>query len=504
MPASYRPPSSKGFTLMETDKQADATPPSPSPAVPRLAKVIGFLVFTEIVYGILRGFYGPIVSDVADHLGISDGAFNWFETAQHGMAALMVLIFSRLGDIRGHKRVLVWTTSLTALGSWILVLAPSFTTFLVGYALMGACAVWLPIEIAIIYRRTAGSKHQHRLSRRAAGILVSAFYVSMIIGAVSSGALVGAMPLPVLLSIPAILATACILVVWFGIETDEPTNSAVRLDWAGLGLLTTSLASFMAGMVSIHLQGVTSPLAWSLVIASLAIAIPFARYEAHQNEPMIDVRLLKIRTQWPVQLAALLYGIALLGAEIPLSTYARTDPDVAGYGLGTGAEFVSAGIATQTIFIAIGALSFPRIADLLGSRRTVVLAAFVGAVGLGLWVPFHSSLALALVNLAITGLGAGAIMAALPVLAAAAAPADRTGFATGMTNAAKTIGGAIATSVFAIVLSATGSLDGLTEGYAPLSGYLTVWSTCGATALLAGLALLMLPRSVDDKPLTAV
>ncbi|MBP2367489.1 hypothetical protein JOF36_003185 [Pseudonocardia parietis] len=48
-------------------------------------------------------------------------AFNWFETTQHGMAALMVLAFSRLGDIRGHKRVLIWTTTLTALRSWILV-----------------------------------------------------------------------------------------------------------------------------------------------------------------------------------------------------------------------------------------------------------------------------------------------------------------------------------------------------------------------------------------------
>lgn len=52
---------------------------------------------------------------------VNRAAFNWFETTQHGMAALMVLAFSRLGDIRGHKRVLIWTTTLTALRSWILV-----------------------------------------------------------------------------------------------------------------------------------------------------------------------------------------------------------------------------------------------------------------------------------------------------------------------------------------------------------------------------------------------
>ena len=486
---------------MAADTHSAATPP-PGLVVSRLAKVIGLLAFTELVYGIMRGFYSPIITDVADHLGISDGEFNWFETTQHGMAALMVLAFSRLGDVRGHKQVLIWTTSLTALGSWILVFAPSFTTFLIGYALQGACAVWLPIEIAIIYRRTAGSKGHHRLSRHAAGFLVGAFYISIIAGSVSSGALAGAVPLPVSLSIPAVLTTACIIVVRFGIESDEPTASAARPDWVGLGLLAASLASFLAGMVLLHLQGATSPLAWLLVIACLLIQIPFVRYEARQREPVIDVRLLKIRAQWPVQLAALLFGIAVLGAEIPLVTFARTDPDVAGYGLGAGAQFVSVAIGTHVIFIAIGAVVFPFVAGLLGARRTVVSAAFVGAAGYGLWLPFHDSPGQAVVNLIVTGLGSGAVMAAFPVLAASAAPSDRTGFATGMTNAAKTIGGTIATAVFAIVLSATGSLGGLNEGYAPLSGYLTVWTTCGVAALLAGLTLLLLPRSVGDEPAT--
>lgn len=485
---------------METESQSATSPAPTGSVVPRIGMVIGFLLFTEIVYGILRGFYGPIVSEIADDLGIFDSDFNWFETAQHSMAGFMVLVFSRLGDVRGHKRVLLWTTCITAVGSWILVLAPSFTTFLIGYALQGACAVWLSMEIAIIYRRTEGSEHQHRLSRRGAGILVSGFYLSIIIGALSSGLLVGVMPLAVVLSVPAVLTSACIVVVWFGIESDKPTTASARLDRVGLGLLAASLGSFLAGMVFIHLQGVSSLLAWALVLAGLGLQVPFARYEAGHSEPMIDVRLLKIRAQWPVQLAALLYGIALLGAEIPIITYARTDPDVVGYGLGTGAEFVSIGIATQTIFIAVGALSGPWVAGRLGVRRAVVLAAFLGATGIGLWVPFHDSPVQALVNLGLTGLGAGAVMAALPVLAATAAPADRTAFATGMTNAGKTIGGAIASAVFAVVLSATGSLEGLTEGYAPLSGYLTVWSICAAAGFLACLALWMLPRSVDEEP----
>ena len=66
---------------------------------------------------------------------------------------------------------------------------------------------------------------------------------------------------------------------------------------------------------------------------------------------------------------------------------------------------------------------------------------------------------------------------------------------TGMTNTTKTIGGAIASSVFAIALATTGSLDsGSAAGHASLAGYLTVWSVCAITALVAAAALLVVPR----------
>jgi hypothetical protein len=86
----------------------------------------------------------------------------------------------------------------------------------------------------------------------------------------------------------------------------------------------------------------------------------------------------------------------------------------------------------------------------------------------------------------------------LPATAAAAAPPERTGFATGMTNATKTVGGAIASAVFAIALSATGTIDDPTEGHAPLAGYLTVWSVCAGAALAAAVALLAMPRVVAE------
>jgi len=469
------------------------------PRVRSLGAIVGFLVCVELASGVLQGYYTPIFSDIADHLGIADADVNWFEAAQLIVSALVVPPLARMGDLVGHKKVLLLSTAVTALGSWIMAFAPSFTTFLIGSALQGAYVVWLPLEVAIIYRRTAGTGRQNQLTRRSAAILVGALELAVIIGALTSGALVEATSMTVLLALPAIAVTLCFIVIWFGIEDMEGTATG-GIDVGGLVLLTSSIGLVMGGLIAIRLEGPGSPLPWALIVLGVAVLYVFGRYELGQTEPLVDVRLLRTPGQWPVQLTAFLFGMSVLGAQIPLSTFARTDPEVAGYGLGASASFVSTLIGVYVIFLAIGAFTLPLTARLLGPRNALVASSVLVAVGYALWLPFHHETWQALINMAVAGLGSGALVAALPATAAAAAPPERTGFATGMTNATKTIGGAIASAIFAIALSATGSIDDPTEGHAPLSGYLTVWTICAVAALLAACALLMLPKQAAEEP----
>jgi MFS family permease len=473
------------------------SPSQPLKPVHGLAAIVGFLVCVELASGVLQGYYTPIFSDIADHLGIADADVNWFEAAQLIVSALVVPPLARLGDLVGHKKVLLLSTAVTALGSWVLVVAPGFTTFLIGWALQGAYVVWLPLEVAIIHRRTKGTGRQGLLTRRAAGILVGALELAVIIGAVTSGALVEATSMATLLMLPAIVVTVVFFVIWFGIE-DMSGDATGGYDWGGLALVTLAIGLVMGGLVAVRVQGPDSVLPWLLILAGLAAFVPFVRYEQAHPAPMIDVRLLATRGQWPVQLTAFLFGMSVLGAQIPLSTFARTDPDVAGYGLGASAGFVSTLIGVYVIFLAIGAFTLPLTSRLLGPRGALVMSSLLVALGYALWLPFHDSTTQALINMAVAGLGSGALVAALPAAAAAAAPEGRTGFATGMTNATKTIGGAIASSIFAIALTATGSIDGPDEGQAPLSGYLTVWAICAIAALLAAGALLMMPKRTSE------
>lgn len=456
-----------------------------------LARVVGFLVMVEVASGVLQGYYTPIYPQIAAHLSIPEGDVNWFEAAQLVLSALCVPLLARLGDLIGHQRVLLLATAVTAFGSWILVVAPSFTTFLIGWALQGAYVVWLPLEIAIIYRRLRGDTDRERRTRRGAAVLVGALELAVIAGALTSGQLVDRVGMGVVLALPAIVVTAVFFVIFLGIE-HTPGEATGGIDWPGLALITTSLGLVMGALVVIRLDGLGSAWAWLLMAVGLASLVPFARYELRQPEPLVDVRLLRDPRQWPVQVTAFLFGVPVLGGQIPLSTYAQADPATRGYGLGADAAFVSTLIGVYVITLAIGAFTLPLTSRLLGLRRALIVSCLLVAAGYALWIPFHDQTWQGLLNMGVAGLGSGALVAALPAAAAAAAPENRTGFATGMTNATKTFGGAIASSIFAIALSADG-LD-LDQASAPLSGYLTVWGVCSGAAMLAALALTAAPK----------
>jgi MFS family permease len=476
--------------------QADST--SGINPVHGLAAVVGFLVLVEFASGILQGYYTPIYPQIADHLSISEGDVNWFEAAQLIVSALCVPLLARMGDLVGHKKVLLLSTAVTALGSWILAFAPTFTTFLIGWAVQGAYVVWLPLEIAIIHRRTRSSGRQQLLTRRGAAILVGSLELAVIVGAVASGILVESIGMNTLLAIPAMVVTAVFFVIMFGIE-DAAGDSSGGIDWIGLGLITVALGTLMGGLVWLRLDGPGSVRGWATIALSLAVLAVFWRYESDHDEPIVDVRLLASPAQWPVQVTAFLFGIPVLGGQIPLSTYAQAEPAERGYGLGADPAFISTLIGLYVITLAIGAFTLPLTTRLLGGvRRALIVACVLVGVGYLLWLPFHDETWQALVNMGIAGLGSGALVAALPAAAAAAAPPERTGIATGMTNGTKTVGGAIASAIFAIALTATGSLEATSEKVAPLGGYMTVWAVCAGAALLAAVCLLAAPKHAFD------
>jgi len=461
-----------------------------------LAGVVGFLAFVEFTSGALQGYYTPMLSDIARHLQIHDADVNWFEGTQLMLSALVVPAFAKLGDMVGHKRMLLISTALTAIAALALPFTDSFWVFLVAWTLMGFYVVWLPLEIALIWSRSRRMEGRSFITARAAGLLVAALELGAISGALVGGALIDVLPLTVVLLIPALLIVVCFFVILFGVQ-ESPDSTGGVLDTVGLVLISLALICFTGGLSLLRLDdGLVNPWSWAVVVLGFVLVVPFVLWELRHDDPLIDVRMFRSPALGPVFLTAGLFGVSVLGAQAPLSTFARTDPEVYGYGLGTTGFATSLIIGIYLIGMIAGALLFPVIARATTPRITLLGASVLVGVGFLLFLPFHGSYLQVVTNMVIVGLGSGALVAALPAAAASAAPETQTGVATGLTNSVKTIGGAIASCVFGIaLLHGTASAAVGTEGTAgSLEGYFTVWVVCGATALAAAVLLLFVPK----------
>lgn len=481
---------------------ATSAPPSSalrSSALGITAGLIGWFILVEIVSGILQGYYVPLFSDIVVHLGVHDSDVNWFEAAQLLLSALVVPVLAKLGDMYGHKRILLIAAVLTAGATWWLAFAGSFWTFLIAWALQGFYVVWLPLEIALIFERGRAQNRGVSLTRRAAGLLVVGLQAGAIIGALAAGRIFAATggDLTLTLIVPAVAVTIVAVVIWLWVPESEPQSGRSLDTWGfvilawGLLLVTGALAWMrMIGELDLG-EG-----AWwtvgILLVAGVLVLVWFVRYELRQKDPAIDIRVLRRPEMWPVQATAFLIGISLLGAQGPLSTYAGTDPAL-GYGLGLDATDRSNIIGIYLVSLIVGAVLFAVTSRRASPRIVLIAAATLVGVGYALFLPFHLELWQVLLNLSIAGLGCGALVGAMPAAAAAAAPIGQTGVASALTNTTKTIGGTFSSAVFGVVL-AGGAGVAASQTAASLGGYLTVWAICAVGGFLAAILLVFVPK----------
>ncbi|MGP3535382.1 MFS transporter [Microbacterium sp. RD1] len=458
------------------------------------AGLIGWFIVVELVSGILQGYYVPLFSDIVVHLGIRDADVNWFEAGQLLLSALVLPILAKLGDMFGHKRILLISAVLTAGASWWLVFADSFWSFLLAWSLQGFYVVWLPLEIALIFERGRRQARGVSQTRRAAGLLVVGLEAGAILGALAAGRLFAASGenLQLTLMIPAIAVSLVSLVIWLGVPESQPIPGR-RLDVGGFVILAFALLLITGGLSFLRVPAGPGPgVVLALVAAGLIAFAVFVWYELRQPDPAIDIRVLIRPQMWPVQATAFLVGISLLGAQGPLATYAGTDSSL-GYGLGLDATDRSNVIGVYLVSLIVGAVAFAVTSRRANPRVILIGAAVLVGVGYALFVPFHRELWQVLLNLSIAGIGSGALVGAMPAAAAAAAPRGQTGIASALTNTTKTIGGTFASAVFGVVLAgAAGAAVASTA--APLVGYLTVWIVCAAGGFLAAVLLLFVPK----------
>lgn len=411
-------------------------------------------------------------------------AIQWVVISYTLTYAALMLVFGRVGDMLGHRRVFLWGGLLGTIAFALCATAHSLAWLLGARVLQGvAAALALSCGPAI-----ATSLYPEAARTRILGIYTMVFGLGSAAGSLIAGLLVQHFGWQAVFWFRMPLSFAAFALGW-GLPPGTQSEMRERFDWAGAALLVLAISAMLLGLNRLQPGGGAAP--W--LLAFVAAAAGFVWRECRTEHPIIDLRFFR-----DLDFSLLNVGniaISLVAFSIPLlmpfyfdRTAHLTAPE-------TGVM-----LATATLGTALTALVAGRMAGRFTPHWLAVLgaaAALAGAVSICLCgVTF--GLATLGVAMFVQGSGVGFFQVAYFDIATATIPRAQRGVAGSLVMMTRTVGVVTGATVLMLVfrtVRAGAEAAGASDAAAFLAGFQDAfWLSSGLASIVLVMLLLRARR----------
>ena len=189
------------------------------------------------------------------------------------------------------------------------------------------------------------------------------------------------------------------------------------------------------------------------VAAPSLLFVAWLVIEMRAEQPLVDVRMMRIPAVWWTNISAMLFGFGMYSVMIVVPAFLQT-PSSAGYGF--GASITKSGLALLPLSAAmlVAGILTGAFSTRFGSKVPLVVGSVFSALGMLFLAVAHGSEWNFYVAMALVGFGIGFAFSAMSNLVVEAVRRTQTGVATGMNANVRTIGGAIGSQIVASIIAA--------------------------------------------------
>jgi EmrB/QacA subfamily drug resistance transporter len=447
---------------------------------------ITFLVLTLGVsaYALLQSLVIPALATIQTSMHTTQNTVTWVVTAYLLTASIFTPIMGRIGDIVGKERMLVLTLSALAAGSLIAALAHSIIVLIVGRAIQGVGGGVLPLSFGIIRDEFPAAKVPG-----AVGIIAAMTAVGSGIGLVIAGPIVTGLDYHWLFWIPLVIIVVATIFAQIFVP-ESPVRTQGRVGLGAATLLSAWLVALLLGVSEAPVWGWGSSKVIGLLVAAVVLIAAWIAVESRSEQPLIDMKMMRVTAVWTNNLVALLFGVGMYSVFAFLPEFLQT-PSSAGYGF--GASMIQSGLflLPETVMMFVFGLLTGPIAARIGSKFAVIVGTVISSGGYAMLAFAHSHPWEIYVVGALLGVGMGLAFSAMSNLIVQAVPPAQTGVASGMNANIRTIGGAIGAAVMSSIVTSTLLHNGLPAE----SGYTDGFIFIAIVTLFAVVASLFIPTT---------
>jgi EmrB/QacA subfamily drug resistance transporter len=416
---------------------------------------------------------------IRDDLGSSLSGLQWVIDAYTLVLASLLMLGGSTGDRVGRRRTFQAGLVLFGAGSLLCSLAPT-TGWLVAFRALQAVggSMLNPVAMSIIT-----NVFTDRAERaRAIGVWGSVIGLSMALGPLLGGALVGAVGWRSVfwMNVPVVVAVV-LLTARFVPESRAPR--ARRFDPAGQLLMIVLLAGVTFGIIEGPVRGWGSPLIVGSFAAAVVALVALLVVESRRAEPLLDPRFFASVPFSAATLIAVAAFAALAGFLFLNSLYLQ---DVRGFSpLHSG--LLTLPMAAMTVLL-------PPISGRIVATRGPRLPLLVGGAGIAasgallLSLDVDTPLLLVVAAYVVFGVGFGMVNAPITNTAVSGMPVTQAGVAAGVASTSRQVGSALGVAVLGSLVTAQLGAS-TTVGFAAAAR--PAWFVvigCGLAVLVLGLA----------------
>lgn len=389
---------------------------------------------------------------IGDDLGFTRENLQWIVTGFVLPAAGFTLLFGRVSDLFGRRRLFLVGVALLGAGSLVGGLAASPAMLLVARVAQGlATAMAVPAALSILTISFAEGPARTRALGLNGAVLTGGFTIGALLGGVLTDVLSWRWAFLINLPVAALILAATPALI-----AESRNREHTRLDAPGAVTVTGGLLALVYGVTRAGSEGLSSPAALISLVLAGALLVAFWLIEARSPNPLAPVQVLRRRTVGWGNLGGFAIFSMASGVVFLMTLYLQDVLDRSP--LATGLAFGGAGLAAVA-----GGIAAPRIMGRLGTHASLVIAVVIQGLGIALLLGVGQGaggIILVIAALSVAFFGHAYGITAYMVTATSGLPDEQQGLATGLTTLSQQIALTLGTPILsAIAVARTSSLE---------------------------------------------
>ncbi|WP_316757565.1 MFS transporter [Streptomyces herbicida] len=458
---------------MAIDTTTSSTAPAEDPlGTPRLSMrdklVLFVLCAAQFMVALDFSVLNVALPDLGKDLGMSRSALQWAVTAFALPSGGFLLLFGRIGDLYGRRKLFLTGLALFGAASLLATFAWDPASFLAGRALQGlGAAAIVPTGMSLLTTTFPEGPARDRALGISGTLLSLGFTVGMIAGGLLTDSL-GWRSTMGLLSVFALL----VLPLAPGLLPESRTPDRPRLDVPGAITVTGGLLSLIYALSTAADRGFGHAEVIAALVGGVVLLAAFTAVESRAQTPLVSLPMLRRRTVAWGNVGGLVTFSMMSAVIFVLTLYLQETLRLSAFE--TGLVF-----GVQGVLSAVAGTYAPKVIGRFGARRTLVgslagqgvlIAALLG-VNAHTWSVWLATVAVSLASMC----HLGAIIS-YGLTVTSGVPDEEQGLATGLVTSTQQVGITVGIPLLGVLATTSDDL---------LSGVHTVLALDAAIVLAA-------------------